>query len=217
MIPSAGVRLGQWLARVGSWTIRGADRESELRHVLADERDVRLREAVEQRGRRLVGGDVHLDLADDRARVGSRIDDLEERHTGASEPGEDRPRDRGAPPVPREQGRVHPEHALACERDERIADQLRPADDEDQLGLELGDRRESGFGVDVACLVEHRTERRGDVVERALPRSTRVDRAGKGHDADDLRSRLGSRLQAVAADRVEADPDRAHRGAMLSS
>ena len=39
--------------------------------------------------------------------------------------------------------------------------------------------------------------------------------SGKRDDADDLRTGLGGRFEAVAADHVVADPDRAHRGAML--
>ena len=76
---------------------------------------------VVERRRRLVVRERHLDLADDRARVGGPVGDLEERHAGLREPAQDRPRDRGAPAVPREQRRVHPEDAVARDADELVA------------------------------------------------------------------------------------------------
>ena len=54
--------------------------------MLADELDVRGGEAVEERRRRLVRLYRHLDLADDRARVGGRVDDLEQRHARLASP-----------------------------------------------------------------------------------------------------------------------------------
>ena len=58
MIPSAGTRFGHELARFGSCGIRGARSRDELRHELADQLDVRIGEAVEERRRRLVRLDV---------------------------------------------------------------------------------------------------------------------------------------------------------------
>ena len=72
-------------------------------------------------------------------------------------------------------------------------------------------------GVDVAVSTSVAPRRCGDLVERALARAARVDRPRKRHDPDDFGARVRSRLEAVAADRVEADPDRAHRRAMLPS
>ena len=57
-----------------------------------------------------------------------------------------------------------------------------------------------------------------ELVERALARAIRVDRPGERHDPDHVRPCSRGRLEAVAADGVEADPDRAHsRRAMVSS
>ena len=97
-----------------------------------------------------------------------------------------------------------------------VADELRPADDEDRLGSQ---RRAIGvkglLGVDVTGLVEDGPETGCDLVERALPRAIGIDRPGQRDDSHDLRTHVGSRLEAVAADRVEAHPDRAHRRAMV--
>ena len=215
MIPSAGARFGHELARAGILRDPRCRAREKLRHELARQLDVRLGDAREERRRGLVAGDVQRRLADDRAGVGGRVDDLEERHARAGESGEDRPRDRRTPAMPWEERRVHAEDALSRERDERVADELRPADDEDELGLELANRREGLLGVDVAGLVETAPRRRCDLVERALPRAIGVDRPGQRHDSDDLGAHVCSRLEAVAADRVEAHPDRAHRRAMV--
>ena len=50
-----------------------------------------------------------------------------------------------------------------------------------------------------------------NLVERTLSRAIGIDRPEERDDADDLSSNVRRRLQAVAAHRVEADPDRAHR------
>jgi len=47
-----------------------------------------------------------------------------------------------------------------------------------------------------------------EAVERTLARAVRVGRAGERHDPHDLRACTCRRLEAVAADDVEADPDR---------
>ena len=68
-----------------------------------------------------------------------------------------------------------------------------------------------GFGrVDVGRLDELRPEPRRDLVEAALAGAARVDWARERDDADDLGACRRGRLEAVAADRVEADPDGAH-------
>ena len=79
----------------------------------------------------------------------------------------------------RQQRRVHAEDSLLRERDERLADELRPADDEDQLRQEFPDRVQRLQGIDVTCLDQRRVETRGELVERALARAVRVDRAGR--------------------------------------
>ena len=112
-------------------------------------------------------------------------------------------------------GRMHSEHAFAREREERLADDLGPADDEDQLRIELVDHLERLDRIDVSRLDERRAEASGDLVERTLPRAVRVDRPRKGDDPDDFDSHLRGRLETVAADRVETHPDRSHRRAML--
>ena len=95
------------------------------------------------------------------------------------------------------------------------AHELRPADDEHELRFELPDRGQRLVSVDVTCLVQHGAEASRDLVEGALARAIRVDRPRQGDHADDLGARSRGRLEAVAADRVEAHPDRAHRRAML--
>ena len=110
---------------------------------------------------------------------------------------------------------MHPEDAFAGKGDERILDELGPPDDEDQLGLERRNCRQCLLGVDVARLVQDGTEASGNLVERALPRAIGIDRPGQRDDSNDLGAHVGSRLEAVAADRVEAHPDRAHRRAMV--
>ena len=122
---------------------------------------------LEERRRGVVRLDVDDGLADDRAGVRGRVDDLEQRDAGARETGEDRPRDRCAAAVTREQRRVHAEDALTRERDERLADELVPADDEDELGLELAERVQRRVRVEVVRLEVLRSEPRGDVVEAA--------------------------------------------------
>src|SRR4029079_18314722 len=117
--------------------------------------------------------------------------------------------------VPRVQGWVHSEDAFTRERHKRVVHELRPTDDEDQLRLELPEGIQRLERIDIPRLDEGCVEACRNVVERALPRAIWVARAGEGHDPDDLCPSLGGRLQAVAADRVEAHPDRAHRGAML--
>ena len=87
-------------------------------------------DAVEERRGRVVRLDVDDRLADDGAGVRGRVHDLEQRHARARETGENRPRDRCAPAVTRQQRRVHAEHALARGGDERLVDELVPADDE---------------------------------------------------------------------------------------
>ena len=72
---------------------------------------------------------------------------------------------------------MHPEHASRRESDERVAHELRPADDEDQLGLEPANRLDRRPGVDVTRLDELRTELCRDLVERALTGTARVDGA----------------------------------------
>ena len=74
-----------------------------------------------------------------------------------------RPRWRG------KQRRMHSEHAFAGERDERITDELRPADDEDQLRLELADRVQRVRRVDVPRL---------DAARRRVARRVRRTRTG---------------------------------------
>ena len=76
------------------------------------------------------------------------------------------------------QRRVHAEDTVASELDEGIAHELRPADDEDQVGVEQSHGRKGLVGVHVAGLVEFSSEALRNVVEGALPRSVRVDRAG---------------------------------------
>ena len=84
MIPSSGVRFGHALARRASCGIRGSDAGDDPRDGLPHELDVRVGDPVVERRRGLVGRDRHLDLADDRAGVGGRIGDLEQRHARSS-------------------------------------------------------------------------------------------------------------------------------------
>ena len=196
--------------------MRGSDRATIWGTRVAHEPHVRLGQPVVERRRRLVARDRHLDLTDDRAGVGGRIGDLEQRHARLREAAEDRPRDRRASAMAREQGRVHPVHGAARRRDERVANELRPADDEDHLRLERSDGRDDLGCVDVGCLDQLGTEPGCDVVERALARAIRVDRPRQRDDADDLRAGRRGRLEAVEADDVEADPDRPQGGANTS-
>ena len=81
------------------------------------------------------------------------------------------------PAVARQQGRVHSEHAFAREREERLADDLGPAHDEDQLRIELADRLERLGCVDVRRLDERRAEAFRDA------RRTRIAPSGSGRSA----------------------------------
>ncbi len=144
--------------------------------------------------RGFIGCYVERHLTDNRAGVRSRIDDLEERHPRTRESGEDRPRNRRPAAMPGEQGRVHSEDALAREVDERVADELRPPDDEDQLGLELANCGDRLLRVYVTRLVDDGSEPLGNFVERALAGAVRVARAGQRHDTDYLRANARSRL-----------------------
>jgi uncharacterized protein YlxP (DUF503 family) len=103
---------------------------------------------------------------------------------------------------------VHPVHSAARGAEELLAHELRPADHECHVRCERSDRRDGLRSVDVRGLDELRSEAGGDAVERALARPSRLDGAGERDDAHDLRTRCSRRLEAVAADDVEADPDR---------
>ena len=143
------------------------------------------------------------DLPDDRTGVCGGIDDLEQRHAGPRQAREDRPRDRCASAMTRQQRRVHAEDALPRERDERVAHELRPADDEDQLRIEGSDGRQRLVGVDVRRLDDLRAEPGRNLVERALARAVRVDGPGQRDDADDVRARhprppRGSRARSMS-------------------
>src|SRR5207302_2402365 len=106
----------------------------ELRDVLPDQLDVRARELVEERRRRLFAVDGDLDLPHDWAGVGGGVDDLEERDPGLREAAEDRPGDRGPAPVTGQQRRVHAEDAARGEGEYLAAHELRPTDHEDRVG-----------------------------------------------------------------------------------
>ena len=101
---------------------------------------------------------------------------------------------------------MHAVDATRRERDEVAADELRPADHEDRVGAERVDGLDRLRRIDVGRLDKGSAH----VVERALAGAVRVDRPRQGDDADDLGPGLASREQAVATDRVEADPDGAH-------
>ena len=116
----------------------------------------------------------------------------------------------------REQRRVHPVHGTARSRDERVADELRPADDEDHLGVEGANGRDHLGCVDVGFLDQICAKPGCDVVERALAGAIRVDRSRQRDDADNLCTGRRGRLEAVEADDVEADPDRPQGGANTS-
>ncbi len=95
-----------------------------------------LGELLEERRRSLVRSDADDALPDDEPRVGSRIEDLEERDACPREAGQDRPRNRSATTVTGKQRRVHPEDAHSTpthKGDEVVSHELRPPDDEDQL------------------------------------------------------------------------------------
>ncbi len=175
------------------------------------------RDSLEQRLRGLVALDVDDRLADDRTRVGGLVHDLEQRDARPREPGEDRPRDRGPAAMAGQESRVHAERSFTCKCEKRRAHELRPADHEDQLGIELADRLDRLLVVDVRGLDQHRSARLGNFVERTLAGAVRIDRARKRDDPDDLSACAASGLEARSADRVEAHPDRAHLSAMLSS
>ena len=96
---------------------------------------------------------------------------------------------RRAPSVARQQRRMHSEDAFARELDERIPHELRPADDEDELRLELPDGGKRLVRVDVARLVQHGAKASRDVVEGALAGAVRVDRAWQRDHAHDLGAR----------------------------
>ena len=183
--------------------------------MLPDEIDVRDREPLEERRGRLVGSDGNLYPADDRARVGGRIRDLEERDARRRQAGEDRPGNRGSTAVAGEEGRVHPEHTPRAEGDEAVADELRPTDHEGQLRGGLTERGEGLRTVDVSRLDEAGAEPGGNVVERALPGALRVDGAGKRYDRDHLGAARGGGLEALAADHVEAHPGDPHGFAIV--
>jgi hypothetical protein len=103
---------------------------------------------------------------------------------------------------------MHPVDRSAGRLDERLAHELRPPDHEGHVRLERRDGRDGIGCVDVGRFYEPAAETGRDVVERALTRAIRVDRAGKRDDTDDVRTGSCRRLEAVAADDVEADPDR---------
>ena len=186
-----------------------------LRYELARQLDVCLGDAREERRRGLVAGDVQSHLADDRAGVGAastisksvtpvRASPVRIVHGIGARP---RCRGRSVGCMPKTPSRASAMNGSRTSCDHPTT--------KIELGLELANRRGGLLGVDVTGLVEVGPETRCDLVERALPRAIGVDRPRQRDDSDDLGPHVGRRLEAVAADRVEAHPDRAHRRAMV--
>jgi hypothetical protein len=70
----------------------------------------------------------------------------------SSQAAQDRPRDRRAAAVAGKERRVHAEDASGSEGDEAVPDELRPADDEDQRGVEPANGLDRLGRVDVRRL-----------------------------------------------------------------
>ena len=148
--------------------------------------------------RRAVVGVVDRDrpLVDDVAGVHAGIE-VEHRVAGLDLAVDDRPVHRRSAAVARQQARVESDRAESGQREQRLAEQARPADDEDEVGSQLGDPGDLLGPVHVADREERDAQPGREVVEGDPARCRFAEGGVEGHDGVDALARLDQRLETA--------------------
>ena len=196
MRPSSGRRRGMTVASRSSWRRRGAVPARRRGQVLEQHRGGGVRDLLVER--RAVVGILDRDrpLVDDVAGVDAGVE-VEHRVPGLGLAVDDRPVHRRSAPVARQQAGVEPDRAEAGQREQGLAEQARPADDEDEVGPELGDPGDLLGPVQVADRQQRDAQPGGEVVEGDPARRGRAEGRVEGHDGVDALARLDQRLETA--------------------